>query len=263
VIEHDGYCLLSDRNGYFALESDLSQTSIRVRHLAYQTLDTLLLPAQDHLLALTGKEFCLEEVVIERNRHGWQERYPIEWAVKEGTLEPGFYRDYNELLDNAPSVPLQDLNFTSKKAWVMSGGPLIVQRFDIEKERAKGMGPILGFSDGRYIYLNIGQNEFSRPFVFKPKTKFARMTIYDRFIYYERMGVTYSSNGQGGVSRWTYKERRVIDLETGEEYTLTRRKLRKILAHEPVLLEQFEEESRKGKKLKDYLEKYAERQEQL
>jgi hypothetical protein len=57
-----------------------------------------------------------------------------------------------------------------------------------------------------------------------------------------------------------YKDEVIVNFNTGRSYRLTKRLLKEIMeADDPELLEMFEQERGKGKKLFDYIVKYNDR----
>jgi hypothetical protein len=81
---------------------------------------------------------------------------------------------------------------------------------------------------------------------------------YEEFVYMG--GSTYMVTPSGGVTgsqNTVYK--RAIDLETGEVHTLTKRKMKQLLASDPELLAQYSADKKKSTLMFEYLQEFNNR----
>jgi hypothetical protein len=111
----------------------------------------------------------------------------------------------------------------------------------------KEYGKLAGFSDGSDIYLKRKEG-LGIP------AEFVRIDNYGEYGYFEDL--TYLSTGSTTVPIITYN---LINLNTGEVKRIDRKHLRDLLLDEPEILEDFDHESQKDKKIKEYLVKYLEK----
>lgn len=84
----------------------------------------------------------------------------------------------------------------------------------------------------------------------------ALLHIIGDYAWYIQVVTTTHSDGAGGHYTSSYTVTNVLNMKTGETSKLNKRFIRSLLSDTPELLEAFEEERRKNKKLKLYLEKY-------
>ncbi len=129
--------------------------------------------------------------------------------------------------------------------------------FDVPKKtRRKKLSKIFAFFDGKDYYINP-----SYPFRLNIKEHFARLEGKGRFLYYVKYNpLEYSlfATGTSGMKGHNVQEM-IFDTKTNTKVELTKMSLRKVLKRDKELLEQFNKESKKGKKLKKYFLDYCER----
>ena len=96
--------------------------------------------------------------------------------------------------------------------------------------------------------------------ILKPKTDFVKVNYLGRYCYFEQRGIDVVAGvGPTGYSSKTYLQMTALDINTGKFFTLYKNNVREILANDPDLLEDFKNEKKKNKALKDYLISYSEK----
>lgn len=169
-------------------------------------------------------------------------------------FEPGLYKTFDEFKYNNPSVKL-NFDITTKTQQVGMGKnaeQVTNYRLDFSRKKAKSIGEVFGFSDGKYIYINTlgGKTGFGKDFV--------KVLVYNRYGYFESIGHSTIAAGTV-VTTSTFVEHKIIDMNTGEIILLNNKRMREILADDSELLNAFENESKKQTKYKEYMMKYLEK----
>lgn len=175
---------------------------------------------------------------------------------KDVVLKPGFYRNFEEFKNNSPSIEFNySLTQTPKGYGFMnSAGEVMYYRVVIDKTKAKSIGKVFGFCTGKNVYLCMDEP------ILKPKTDFVKVNYLGRYCYFEQRGIDVVAGvGPTGYSSKTYLQMTALDINTGKFFTLYKNNVREILANDPDLLEDFKNEKKKNKALKDYLISYSEK----
>ncbi len=172
-------------------------------------------------------------------------------VAAQTSFEKGIYTSWQSLRSNTP-----DLELNSKVVYkkVMTDG----QKSDphriavIKNESPK---PILGFSNGKELFLNARQPELkSKPF-------FNYVTMYgDRYGIYSSLFVI-DFNKSIGVGKFpihcNVKGLELVDFKNGSiTKVLNTSDLKTILKNDPELLRRFKKESKKHRKIRVYLLEY-------
>lgn len=169
-------------------------------------------------------------------------------------LKKGIYRSASELIKNSPSLPF-DYEVTTKEkgyGFMNSGGKHTYYRIAIDKSTARKTGMVFGFCDGEDVYI-CEENK-----LFTPKTGFSKVENLGRYGYYNEVKVEMMANPAGGGSTMTAAlQHKVIDYKTAKVFFLVNKTMKTILADDPDLLYEFENEKRKGQLLKEYLVRYS------
>ncbi|RDC63797.1 hypothetical protein [Adhaeribacter pallidiroseus] len=174
---------------------------------------------------------------------------------KEVVLKPGFYRDFQEFKTNSPSVAFNNSPLTTVTkgyGFLNATGEVVYYRVSMEKSLARKIGNVYGFCDGKSIYLN---PEIS---VFRPNMKFSKLDYLGRYCYFEDLMYKSVPTGNGMASN-TYLAEKALDINTGEITILSKKTLKEIIAKDAALLEDFTNETKKNKVLKDYLISYSDK----
>jgi len=230
VIDFDGQKTLSDEQGYFFVSAPSAELTFSFSHITYQPKDTLLSKDLTHTVKLELKAFELEEVVISRTHKNEYDHFPLVQAWKQGRPKMGYYRNFDEFINNAPSQPWR--TYPDKR---LHQGTRQRKRgtyhvdFQISRDSAAAMGSIFGFCDGENIYLNLDQPKF------KPSTRFVRLRFVGPFAYY-----TYDVE-ETYLNFFEHMQEMVIDLNTGEIRRLNTDYLKFLLKQRPDLASEFEQ----------------------
>jgi len=167
-------------------------------------------------------------------------------------LKPGVYRNFEEFKTNSPSVEWKYYvkQTTSNYVTFSSSGTVIFGKLVMEKEERKSFGSIYGFCDGKNIFII---PNYKNGVILKRKTSFNKVVYLGRYVYYESF--TSVNMGEYGSSKTL--DRRFLNINNGDNYSLDKNSLRTVLSQDNDLLYQFENEKRKNKVLKEYLIKYC------
>ena len=164
-------------------------------------------------------------------------------AAAEGRLVPGVYWSLAELRDNAPHEPWPNAVIEAGRDSAMFDG--FVDVYKIDRPVAKTLGPIAGFCDGERVYIHVDG-------MGKATGKFVPLDFVGPWAYYETVGETYSYSN-GGVQRWTYRERNLMALDDGTHFVFNKRLLRRLIGADEGLLAKFNRETGKRRKMRGYL----------
>ncbi|ETN95771.1 hypothetical protein [Zhouia amylolytica] len=181
-----------------------------------------------------------------------------EFIWDQATYKPGVYKTYGEFITNAPTLELSQFDIQDKKAshglMGLEGHP--VKRFKLKRKEAEKIGGIIGFSDGTHVYINpAAMKEFDS------KTNFYEVEFYGQFCYLEFLQKSTVRNGSHTSSSYN-KTHGFFNLANGKFMELNRYTMHDLLeATDPELLEKFEKEKGKNKKVKDYFIEFVERRE--
>jgi hypothetical protein len=168
--------------------------------------------------------------------------------------KPGLYNTFESFKSENPSTDLPSgITSDVKKLGLGKGAQEITYyRLDISREDAKKYDKVFGFSDGQKFYINFLDRKV------KPGTDFVELEPIGEYGYFEYISYMVVTSGTATTTT-PYLEQSVMDLNTGETKLLRKNSLREIISADKELLEQFNNEKRKSKKLKDYLYKYEKR----
>jgi hypothetical protein len=166
----------------------------------------------------------------------------------------GIYRTFQEFKYNNPSIGLnyKTSTISSGYGFLNAGGRVTFYRIDIDRKKGKSIGNVFGFCDGKNICINE-----SNP-ILGPKTEFSKIEYLGKYCYFESL---YSKPVYNGVSSSTSAslDEKIIDINSGEVISLSKNKIQELIADDKELLDKFNNDSQKNKKLKEYIIKYLER----
>jgi hypothetical protein len=154
--------------------------------------------------------------------------------------QKGIYKTFREFQVNQPSVA--KFFFNGKNLWApdKNGNNVKVKKRDV-----------WGFSDGINVYVR--------------RNKYSPLLLVGRYSYFIEKGTrimfAYGFTPFALIPiPMPYRDKLVLDFNTGQMALLTKSTLRQILRQEdPELLSQFEAEKHKGKKVEEYLIRYNKR----
>jgi hypothetical protein len=164
-----------------------------------------------------------------------------DYILNAPAYREGVYKTFDEFKYNRPSI-IDHYSIGKKAIWVTDG---------TGKNRKLKNDETWGYSDGSRIFVKW--------------RKFNELVEKGRYCYFKETGTRINY----AVS-WIplmiipvptpYKDEVIVNFNTGRSYRLTKRLLKEIMeADDPELLEMFEQERGKGKKLFDYIVKYNDR----
>jgi hypothetical protein len=171
-------------------------------------------------------------------------------------LKKGIYKTYEEFKNNSPSVPFE---YEIKAVRLIMESLLyndIVYQMNIDKDKAKEIGDVWGFCDGKIVYINMQFNVMRTKKVFKPDSQFDKLLYLGRYCCF--ISVLPQSNS---VELGHYYF--ALDFNTGKEIVINNGSLKKIISKDKGLLEDFKNEKFLNKSSDDiytkYLRLYSER----
>lgn len=172
--------------------------------------------------------------------------------IKDDTLyKAGIYKTFEEFKFNSPSIVFNYKINIKNKGYGTLGleGRMDFYRIEIERKVAKSMGNVFGFSDGRNVYINEEYPQLG------PRADFSKIQYFGKYCYFEGFAYTvvYTPSGSTTVAE---VDEKMIDINSGEVIHLRKKTMRELLANDPKLLEEFNNETQKNKKLKAYAIKY-------
>jgi hypothetical protein len=174
--------------------------------------------------------------------------------INDSILKVGIYRDFNEFKYNNPSIKFDYQISTIEHGYgfLNSSGTVTFYRISIDKKAGKAIGNIFGFCDGKNVYINENLPRLG------PKAGFSKIEYFGLYCYFESIFYQTAYNGTNSYTTSSLAEN-VINMSNGEVIRLTKKTLKELIANDEELLTEFNNESQKNKKLKDYIIKYLEK----
>lgn len=182
--------------------------------------------------------------------------FPI---VKDSIKRVGIYRTFEEFRSNSPSEKFVGVivGVETKYRSSIFNDPIFFKSYkiDVSKEIGRDLGSVFGFCDGHRIYIARAALDSSliTNAYFYEVNYIGRYCVYDAINYSSSISTLpnmpiMSSFPEIGVN--------IIEMTTGESNVLTNGRLKKIIADNTVLLQQFKNEENKSAHLKEYLIDY-------
>lgn len=172
------------------------------------------------------------------------------------TLKRGIYKTYEEFKNNSPAVPLE---YEIKAVRLIMESQLyndIVYQMEIDKDKAREIGDVWGFCDGKFVYINMQFKVMTPKKVFKPGSQFDKLLYLERYCCFISVQPIFNSVELG---HYFY----ALDFNTGKEIVINKDALKKIISKDEGLLEDFKNEKFLDKYSDDtyikYLRLYSER----
>jgi hypothetical protein len=172
------------------------------------------------------------------------------WTIylqNENNLKAGIYKNFEEMKYNNPSGEFVYRVTTKSKKY--NQDQLYLYSIDIDKRKARSIGKVFGFSDGKNVYINENSPSLG------PSTEFVKVEFMDRYYYYENIQPIVIPTGTTVVTVLKLVQK-VKDMNTGEVTILNNKSLKELIAGNPQLLNEYDNESQKNRKLKEYLIRY-------
>jgi len=166
--------------------------------------------------------------------------------LTDSILKSGIYITVDNIVTNRP---IPNSNLEIQKSYIKIGDLLnrySMERYNlnIPKKESKKMRTILGFCDGKNIYLA------PEP-TYSHLKGFYKAKFVGNFIYFESIRLSISSGA-------TYSVINIIDLKENTLLVdLQNAEMKKIMADNPELLEKFKKEKHKKSVYQKYLKEYS------
>jgi hypothetical protein len=178
------------------------------------------------------------------------------------SLKKGIYRNIDQFKANSPSY---EGKFKPKK--VLIGYGLLgfkhdtLYRCKMNKKKARKLGAVYGFCDGKNVYLN-----FRHELLYK-KTQFCKLDNLGRYCCFNLVIIREIFNpftmlGVPVVSDIHQKgvlTEMIMDFNTGIIYILDNAKLEEIIKDDPALYREYMNDSSPEKNLRSYIIEYSEK----
>ena len=172
----------------------------------------------------------------------------------DSVYKAGIYRTFEEFKYNNPSIVLKDEIVKKKRGYgfLNAAGQVTFYKIAINRKEGKAVGEVFGFSDGKNVYINEYKPRLG------PNAEFSKIEYMGPYAYYEDIRCVETFRPDGSVTTCGLDDK-IINTETGEVISLSKQTLRELIANDKELLKEFEDESQKNKKLKDYVVRYNEK----
>ncbi|WP_339887480.1 hypothetical protein [uncultured Flavobacterium sp.] len=171
-------------------------------------------------------------------------QYPI---LKDSTLKAGIYKDYKELRENSPSVQLLGGIKTETIKYNTNGSLEYLNTYyiDVEGKKAREIGDVFGFSDGKNVFIT---SDYATKI---NKNEFYKLDFINRYSYFYA-----TESSQVLDIQMNVRVEKTLNLETGEILKLTNSSLKNIISDDKELLEKFKKQKKKYLHYKEYLLNY-------
>lgn len=254
-VKHGDKGTLTNEYGQFMLASKEEIVEVDVSHVSYGASISKIESGMENFIEMKRQNVKLNEVVVGGSSTESSERNEEPYALLLGEgipVDAKFFRNLEETLNSEPDTVL---NQTILKARKRRYG-IYYHRLDVDRKVGKGIGKVYGFSDGNEVYINPKTPRLRRG------ADFFKVEKIDRYLHYKVVErITFPVAG-AAPAVIEFPAEKLLDTETGKSKTLTRGRLRKLIADDAELVEAFNQEKRKSRKLKLYLETYYERKQQ-
>lgn len=187
--------------------------------------------------------------------------------VKDSILNIGFYANLHELTDNNPSKPFH-YEISEREIYVAKSAfkndKVKIYNLIIEKDSTKSIGDIIGFSDGKNIYLKTGATGTFANYkgnTFGIKSNFLKIPQIGVYTYFSNIeNMKYGGGGlAGSLSIGNTSIEYIINLKTTEMVRLTNKIMKELLIDEPDLLKEFDADKNRKKNYEKYVVEYNRR----
>ena len=254
-VKHGDKGTLTNEYGQFMLASKEEIAEVDISHVSYGASISKIESGMENFIEMKRQNVKLNEVVVGGSSTESSERNEEPYALLLGEgipVDAKFFRNLEETLNSEPDTVL---NKTILKARKRRYG-IYYHRLDVDRKVGRAIGKVYGFTDGQEVYINPGTPKLRKG------TDFYKVERIDRFLHYKVVErITFPVAG-AAPAVIEFPAEKLLDTETGKSKTLTRGRLRKLIADDEELLAAFNQEKRKSKKLKLYLETYYERKQQ-
>lgn len=181
-------------------------------------------------------------------------------------MERGIYRTFEEFRYNKPSIRV-DFSVVNKTRGYGFLNATLHNAYKLVLTNPQSLhkkDTVWGFCDGKSVYVN-SEERYHKNNVYDRITYFGRYCLFETV---ESGGAYYPvvvpmAGGGGGMMVGGSSNRVLaqvgINFNNGRVFGLSKKNIREILANDPEMLAEFEDEKKKGQKLEDYLIRYSEK----
>ena len=190
-----------------------------------------------------------------------------ELIINSSSLQPGFYRNYNEMKANQPSIkktyPIKlGRESTSGMMGVGMGTKVDYYRFKITNKEANELEAIFGYSDGEVIYIIPrlqGDKPLKTRFLLKRERKanFRQLMIIGKYGYYQDV-IEYVVGFRVNAQDPSKKERIFcfLDFENDNFIQMDYKRIKELIKQDRELWIRFKDDSKKRKNISQYIKEY-------
>jgi len=177
--------------------------------------------------------------------------------LNDSILKPGIYLTVEQIANNRP-IKFPNLIFEKDTVNTMANWKpkdLYVYHLKISWEQAaqtEKQGGILGFCDGKNIYLSSVFNKTAS------NRSFFKAEKICHFLYYEGTNALFVDSRRHPFDNSNHYTQSIVDLNKKElNIGVNNQKFKKIISDNPKLLEKFKNEDGKSNVYKEYLKNYC------
>lgn len=255
AVKFKGNGTITNEYGQFLIQAPNQIVTVDVSHVAYGTLEKQITYGEESLIELKKKPIALVEAVVEMDRtkrKGDTQESDLERLTTTGIpVDAKLFRSLEETLVQNHDTTLEQTLLKARKRRF----GIHYHRLEVDKKTGKAVGKVYGFDDGKYVYINPRKPKLRK------RTDFYKTQPIGGFLHYKVVDrITFPVAG-AAPAVIEFPAEKLLNIETGKAFTLTRGRLRKLIADDVELLESFNEQKKKSSKLKLYLEAYYARQE--
>jgi hypothetical protein len=176
--------------------------------------------------------------------------------INDTIYKRGIYKNFEEFKYNKPSTDFNYEITTEEIEYGLGGfdegfrnttvlGKVTYYKILIKKSVGISIGNVFGFCDGESIYINTNLP------ILKPNTKFTKIEFLGAYCYFKD---TYCPIIQDGYSRRHCSlNEKIIKIYDGEVILLNADTVQKLIEDNIELTNEFNRDTRKNKKLKEYI----------
>jgi len=200
--------------------------------------------------------------------------------INDTIFREGIYKTFEEFKHNRPSMEFNYNVITKSHRYGLSNEEVQVPFYKImiNKKEGKSIGKIFGFCDGKTVYINDNSPRLG------PDTEFSKIEYFGKYCYFKYVknrkvekqksraernmdnaknifisnNVKRIMNASTTVTEGRLVEK-ILNIESGEVISLSTKVLRELIANDKELLNEFNKESQRGKKLMQYLIRYLDK----
>lgn len=247
---------ITNEYGQFLIQSPSQKVAVKVSHVAYGAVEKEIIYGAQNKIELSKKPISLDEAVVAINASqsdSDSEEFDLDRLTTIGIpVDAKLFRSLEETLYQNHDTIIEDALLKAKRKRF----GIYYHRLNVDKDLGKAVGKIYGFDDGRNVYINPRKPKLRK------RTDFFKSQKIGRFLHYKVISrITFPVVG-AAPAVIEFPAEKLLDTQTGKTVTLTRGRLRQLIADDSELLDSFNQQKKKSSKLKLYLEAYYERKQQ-